>query len=149
MKRLLSRVIVGFIFVVIGAFFLAGSWYAYLDYTHEQKYEVKTSGKVTKKHFQTTADGGGNYYLDYSFNDANGNKSSGNNRVVTKQQWDILKDGDVLEIKHDKSNPKRNIPIQNNNATIVYAFFVFILGGLFSIFGIQRIINGFRGKSKT
>ena len=49
---------------------------------------------VTKKHFQTTADGGGNYTLDYSFADSKGNKINGSNRV-TKQQWDSLKDGDT------------------------------------------------------
>jgi hypothetical protein len=145
LKRSLSGAILGLIFIGIGIFFLIGSWYAYSDYIRIQKYDGRAIGKVTQKHFQTTADGGGNYTLDYSFADSSGTKIGGSNRV-TKQQWDSLKDGDILEIVYDQSNPKRSIPLQNDGTSVVYAFLIFILGVVFSIFGILRFINSFRKK---
>lgn len=65
MKISFSGILFGFISVGIGCFFLAGTWGAYLDYNRVQEYSGQASGQVTKKHFQTAADGIGSYYLDY------------------------------------------------------------------------------------
>lgn len=45
-------------------FFLAGTWGSYLDNNRIQDYSGRAIGHITKKHFQTTIDGSGNYYLD-------------------------------------------------------------------------------------
>ena len=65
MKTSFSGIFWGFVSIGIGCFFLAGTWGAYLEYQRVQEYSGQVIGQVTKKHSQTTADGSGNYYLDY------------------------------------------------------------------------------------
>ena len=85
MKTSFSGIFFGFICMGIGCFFLAGTWGAYLDYNRVQDYSGRASGHVTKKHFQTAADGSGNYYLDYWFVPSSGSKISARGDI-SKQQ---------------------------------------------------------------
>jgi hypothetical protein len=143
LKTSFAGSIVGLIFVIVGCFFLAGSWYAYSDYSRAQEYTGRAIGHVMKKHFQTTADGSGKYYLDYSFVSSDGSKinSTGN---ISKQQWDALQVNDNLEIKYDPFNPDHNIPLYGSSPSLVFAFFIFILGVVFLAFGVPRAIAIFR-----
>ena len=143
MKTSFSGIIIGFISVGVGCFFLAGSWGAYLDYNRVQEYSGRASGQVTKKHFQTTADGSGNYYLDYWFVPADGSKISASSGI-SKQQWDTLKVNDNLEIRYDPSNPKRNIPMYGGSPSLVLAFFMLVLGAVFLAFGGSRFLTSFK-----
>ncbi len=143
MKTSFSGIIIGFISVGVGCFFLAGSWGAYLDYNRVQEYSGRASGQVTKKHFQTTADGSGNYYLDYWFVPAAGSKIS-TSSGISKQQWDTLQVNDNLEIRYDPSNPKRNIPMYGGSPSLVLAFFMLVLGAVFLAFGGSRFLTSFK-----
>jgi hypothetical protein len=148
LKASFSGIIIGFISVGVGCFFLAGTWGAYSDYNRVQEYSGRASGQVTKKHFQTTADGSGNYYLDYCFSPSAGNKIS-TSSGISKQQWDTLQVNDNLEIRYDPSNPKRNIPMYGASPSLVWAFFMLLLGAVFMVFGVSRFLTSFKPLFKT
>ena len=143
MKTSFSGVFWGFVSICVGCFLAASSWYAYLDYRRVQGYMGIASGEVTKKNFQTTADGSGSYYLDYSFVPAAGNKISATG-IISRQQWDNLQVNDKLAIIYDPSNPNRNIPLYGSNPSLVFSFFMLILGAVFFLFGISRFLNSFK-----
>jgi len=145
LKTSFSGIIFGFISVGIGVFFLAGTWGAYSDYNRIKEYSGRASGQVTKKYFQTAADGVGNYYLDYCFSPSAGSKictSSG----ISKQQWETLQINDNLEIRYDPSNPNRSIPMYGSNPSLVFAFFALLLGAVFMAFGCSRFLTSFKKK---
>ena len=143
LKISISGIFFGFISVGIGCFFLAGTWVSYSDYNRVQDYSGKATGQVTKKHFQTTADGSGNYYLDYSFAPSPGNKISATSDI-SKQQWDTLRVGDTLQIRYDQSNPNRSIPMYGSSPSLVFAFFTLVLGAVFMAFGCSRFLTSFK-----
>jgi len=148
MKRKPSTILSGVIFSVIGLFFLMGAWYAYLDLTEIQKYDGTATGIILNKYSQTGADGGANYYLTYSFAPAGGNQIASNGRM-NKQQWESVKEGDQLQIKYRMADPSKNIPLQNDGSSIIYIFLILILSLVFIIFGILRMIRGFKVPFKT
>lgn len=143
MKSSLPGIIFGFICVGIGFFFLAGSYYAYLDYTRVQKYSGRASGQVTKKYSLIASDGSGNYYLDYSFVSSAGSKINASSSIA-KQQWDTLRVGDALEIRYDLSDHNRSIPMYGGSPSLIFAFFIFVLGGVFLVFGASRLMENFK-----
>jgi hypothetical protein len=143
LKASFSGIFWGLISIGVGCFFLAGTWGAYLDHNRIQEYSGRTGGQVTKKHFQTTADGSGNYYLDYSFVPAAGSKISATSSI-SKQQWDTLQVNDNLEIRYDPSNPNRNIPMYGASPSLVLAFFMLVLGAVFMVFGCSRFLTSFK-----
>ena len=143
MKRSLSGIVFGFICVGIGFFFLAGSYYAYLDYARVQKYNGRVSGQVTKKYSLIASDGSGNYYLDYSFVSSAGSTINASSSIA-KQQWDTLQVGDTLEIRYDLSDQKRSIPMYGGSPSLIFVFFIFVLGGVFLVFGASRLIENFK-----
>lgn len=143
MKISLSHIISGLISTGIGCFFLAGTWGAYSEYNRVQEYSGQATGQVTKKHFQTSGEGSGNYYLDYWFAPSPDSKISASSGI-TKQQWDTLQIGDTLEIRYDKSNPRHSIPLYGTNPSLVLAFFMLVLGAVFMIFGVSRFLTSFK-----
>jgi len=143
LKISFSGILGGLICIGIGFFFLAGSWGSYLEYKRVQDYSGRASGHITKKHFLTAADGSGNYYLDYWFVPADGSKISTSSGIA-KQQWDTLQVNDNLEIRYDQSNPNRNIPMYGGSPSLVFAFFMLALGGVFMLFGVSRFIASFK-----
>ena len=142
MKISFSGILGGSICICIGCFLLAGTWGSYLDYNRLQKYSGRAIGHITKKHFQTAADSSGNYYVDYWFLSATGTKISVSS-VIAKQQWDILKADDTMEIRYDQSNPNHNIPMYGGSPSLVMAFFMLVLGAVFMFFGSSRFFNSF------
>ena len=147
MKISFSGIFFGLICICIGCFFLAGTWGSYLDNNRLQEYSGRAIGHITKKHFQTTTDGSGNYYLDYWFLSAAGSKMSVSS-VTAKQQWDMLQVDDTMEIRYDQSNPNSNIPMYGGSPSLVLAFFMLVLGVVFILFGGSRFFNSFH-KRKT
>ena len=142
MKISFSGIFWGLICIGIGCFFLAGTWGSYINYNRLQEYGGRTVGNITKKHFQKAADGSGNYYLDYWFLSAAGSKISASS-LIDKQQWDMLKVGDTMEIRYDQSNPTRNIAMYGGSPSLILAFFMMVLGTVFIIFGGSRFFNSF------
>ena len=126
----------------VGCFFLIGAWGAYRDYNRTQGYSGRAIAEITKKHFQPTVDGGGNYYVDYWFARADSYKINGTN-CISKQQWDALKINDKLQVRYDPSNHTRNIPMYGGSPSFIFAFFMLILGAVFIIFGISRFFSSF------
>jgi hypothetical protein len=137
----------GLICIGIGCCLLAGTWGSYLDYNRLQEYNGRATGHITKKSFQAAADGSGNYLLDYWFLPAAGSKVSVSS-VIAKQQWDILRVNDTMEIRYDQSNPNRNIPMYGGSPSLVMAFFMLVLGVVFMLFGGSRCFYSFH-KRKT
>lgn len=143
MKVSFTGIIGGLISLAVGYFFLAGTWGAYADHSRIQKYNGQAIGKITKKHFQTKADGGSNYYLDYRFRPSGGDEINASGEIA-KQQWDALQVGDSLEIRYDPSDPQRSVPRHGKNSPLVLAFFMLVLGAVFIVFGASRIWTGFK-----
>jgi len=131
----------------IAFFFLSGSWGAYTEYKRVQDYSGWAIGHITKKHFQTTADAGGNYYIDYWFISSSGSKISVSS-VIAQPQWDLLRVSDTMEIRYDQSNPNRNIPMHGGSPSLIFAFFMLAMALVFIIFGASRFRNSFH-KAKT
>jgi Protein of unknown function (DUF3592). len=145
LKTSFSGIFGVFICVGVGCFFLVGTWGAYLEYNRVQKYSGQAIGQITKKHCQVAADGSGNYYLDYWFVPSAGSKIS-TTSGISKQQWDTLQVNDNLEIRYDPSNPNRNIPLYGGSPSLVFAFFMLIMGAVFLIFGAFRCLASFKRK---
>ena len=138
MKFSFSGIFWGLISLAVGCLFLAGTWGVYADHSRIQKYNGQAIGKITKKHFQTMADGGGNYYVDYWFTTSGGDRITASSDM-SKQQWDALQIGDTLEIRYDRSEPHRSIPRYGTTSPLVLAFFMLALGAVFIAFGASRI----------
>ncbi len=147
MKISFSGIFWGLICVGIGLFFLAGGWWSYSEYKHVQDYSGKTIGHVTKKHFKLGSDGGGNYFIDYWFMSSTSGKINSSS-VIAKQQWDMLKPDDAVEIRYDPSNLNRNIPMCGGSPSLLYAFFMLVLASVFMLFGSLRFISGFKKSSQ-
>jgi len=146
LKVSFSRLFWGVVSIGIGLFFMAGSWGAYTEYKRVQHYEGFALGHITNKHFKQGSDGGGNYYIDYWFMQPSGGKIISSSSIA-KQQWDVLKVYDTTEIRFDRSNPNRNIPMYGGSPSLVFAFFMLILGAAFILFGMFRFIDGFKKSS--
>ena len=146
MKISFSRVLWGLICLGVGLFFLAGSWGSYAEYQRVQNYEGRAVGHITNKHFKLGSDGGGNYYVDYWFMPSTNSKISATG-MIAKQQWEILKVDDTFEIRYDRSNPNLNIPMYGGSPSLVFSFFMFILGAVFILFGSLRLVSGFKKAS--
>ena len=146
MKISFSRVLWGVICLGVGLFFLAGSWGFYAEYQRVQNYEGRAVGHITNKHFKLGSDGGGNYYVDYWFMPSANSKISATG-MIAKQQWEILKVDDTFEIRYDRSNPNLNIPMYGGSPSLVFSFFMFILGAVFILFGSLRLVSGFKKAS--
>jgi hypothetical protein len=142
LKISLLGILGSLICIVIGCFFVAGTWGAYTEYKRVQDYSGKAVGHITNKHFQATADGSGKYYLDYWFIHTASTKINAT-RDISKQQWDALKVNDTLEIRFDPSNLNRNMPLYGGSPSLFYAFFMLILGAVFILFGGLRFYNSF------
>ena len=146
MKISFSGIFFGLICIGIGCFFLTGTWGAYTEYKRVQDYSGKAVGHITNKHFQKGSDGGGNYHIDYWFMASSDRKISASSGI-SRQQWDALKVNDTLEIRFDLSNPNRNMPLYGGSPSLIYAFFMLILGGVFILFGISRLYNSFHKRA--
>lgn len=142
MKISFSGIFWGVICIGVGIFFLAGSWGAYTENKHVQDYHGRAVGHITNKHFKLGSDGGGNYYVEYWFMPSNGSKITANS-VVAKQQWDMLRVDDTFEIRFDRSNPNRNIPMYGGSPSLVFAFFMLVMAAVFIIFGGSRLFYSF------
>jgi len=146
LKISFSRVLWGLICLGVGLFFLAGSWGSYAEYQRVQNYDGRAIGHITNKHFKLGSDGGGNYYVDYWFMPSTNSKISATG-MIAKQQWEILKVDDTFEIRYDRSNPNLNIPMYGGSPSLVFSFFMFILGAVFILFGSLRLVSGFKKAS--
>jgi len=146
LKISFSRVLWGLICLGVGLFFLAGSWGSYAEYQRVQNYDGRAIGHITSKHFKLGSDGGGNYYVDYWFMPSTNSKISATG-MIAKQQWEILKVDDTFEIRYDRSNPNLNIPMYGGSPSLVFSFFMFILGAVFILFGSLRLVSGFKKAS--
>ena len=142
MKVSFSGIFWSLICIVIAFFFLYGSWWSYAEYKRVQDYSSRSIGHITNKHFKLGSDGGGNYRIDYWFMASAGSKISASS-IIAKQQWDVLKVDDTLEIRYDQSNPNRNIPMYGGSPSLVFAFFMLVLGSVFILFGGSRFLNSF------
>jgi hypothetical protein len=74
---------------------------------------------------------------------ADGSKISTSSGIA-KQQWDTLQVNDNLEIRYDQSNPTRNIPMYGGSPSLIFAFFMLVMGGVFTLFGVSRFIASFK-----
>ena len=142
MKVSFSGIFGGLICIGIGFFLLSGTWGAYSEYKRVQDYSGRAIGNITKKHFKLASDGSGNYYIDYWFMSSASSKISASS-IIAKQKWDILKVDDTLEIRFDQSNPNRNIPMYGGSPSLVFAFFMLVMGAVFMLFGGSSIFNSF------
>ncbi len=143
MKVSYSGVFWGLVCIGIGLFFLAGSWGSYSEYRRIDNYHGRAVGHITDKDSKLGSDGGGSYYIHYWFMSSVGSKIN-TSSVIAKQQWDVLKVDDTLEVRFDQSNPNRNIPLYGGSPSLVYSFFMMVMGSVFFIFGGSRLFYSFR-----
>lgn len=133
--------------VAIGLIFLAGSWGSYAEFKRVQDYEGRAIGHITHKQSRLGSDGGGNYFIEYWFMSSAGVKISASS-TIAKQQWDMLKVNDTLEMRYDKSNPYLNIPMYGGSPSLVFAFFMLVLSGVLILFGTLRLMNSLKKSSR-
>ena len=126
--------------IMIGTFCIYTSWEAYSEYKRISEYDGYTTGYVTKKHFSRASDGKSTYYLDYWFSTATAQKVNATG-IISKQQWELLKVDDSLEVRYSLSHPDHNLPKYGGSVSLAYVFFLFLLGAVFLVYGIMRIIH--------
>jgi len=143
LKVSFSGIFWGLLCIGIGLFLLTGSWGSFSEYKRIENYNGRAVGHITNKYSKLGSDGGGNYYVDYWFMSAVGSKVS-TSSVIAKQQWDILKVEDTLEIRFDQSNPRRSIPMYGGSPSFVYSFFMLVLAAVFILFGGSRLFYSFQ-----
>lgn len=142
MKVSFSGIFWSLICIGIGFFLLYGTWETYSEYKRVQGYSGRAIGNITKKHLKLASDGSGNYYVDYWFMSSVDSKISASS-VIDKQKWDMLKINDTLEIRFDKSDPNHNVPMYGGSPSLVFAFFMLVMGAVFMLFGGSRLFNSF------
>ena len=101
-----------------------------------------------KSIFRTAADGGGNYYVDYWFMSSAGRKISASS-IIAKQQWDMFQVDDTMEIRFDPSNPNRNIPMYGGSPSLIWAFFMLVMGAVLMFFGVSRFLTSFKKQKSS
>lgn len=143
MKISKSGIIASLVTIVIGTFCIYTSWEGYSEYRRISEYGGYATGYVAKKHFSRASDGKSTYYLDYWFLPASGEKVN-TTGIISKQQWELLKMGDSLEVRYSLPHPERNVPKYGGSVSLVYVFFLFLLGAVFLVYGIMRIMQMFR-----
>ena len=148
MKVSFSGIFGGLICIGIGFFFLYGTWETYSEYKRVQDYSGRTIGHITNKHFKLASDGGGNYFIEYWFMASPGTRINSSS-VIAKQQWDMLRVDDTLEIGYAKSNPDRNLPMYGGSPSLMMAFFLFVMGAVFILFGGSRFHNSFHKRKSS
>ncbi|HPD57093.1 MAG TPA: DUF3592 domain-containing protein [Smithellaceae bacterium] len=135
------RIFMATIFILIGSFFVAGGWQAYKDFAKTKHYTGLAIGHLTKKHLARASDGNTIYYVDYYFRHAGSGEITATSETI-KQVWDLLKEGDRMEIRYDPADPQHNnFPVGSGGASLIYAVFIFVLGMVFLSFGISRLLT--------
>ena len=142
-KPLIYHLSISLVSLFIGFFFIMTGVEAYKEYTREQGYKGVSTGYVIKKHSQRASDGDSVYYLDYWFSLTDSRRVYSTNHI-SKQNWDELKTGDILVVRYDQADPNRNIPLYGGGLSLVYLFFVAVLGTVFLVFGMMRLFTGYR-----
>lgn len=135
-----SGIIASLFAVVIGTFFIYTSWEACSEYRRISEYDGYATGYVTKKHFSRASDGKSTYYLDYWFSSISAKKVNATG-IISKQQWELLKIGDSLEVRYSLSQPDHNVPKYGGSVSLAYVFFLFLLGTVLLVYGIMRIMQ--------
>lgn len=143
MKIFPFGILISLVCIGIGLFLLSGSWGVYAEYKRVQEYDGRAVGYLINKQFKGGSDGGGNYYVDYWFISSTGIKISATG-TIAKQQWDVLKVDDTMEIRYDQSNPSRNSPMCGGSPSLVFAFLLLAMGTIFIIFGYFRFLRSFK-----
>ncbi len=142
MKDIKYHIFIALVSLIIGIFFIIAGIEAYSEYVIVKRYEGITTGYILKKYFQRSSDGNSIYYLDYWFTLSDGKRIVSTNSIL-KENWEVLKIDDKLEIRYDQSNPDRNIPMYGGSLSLAYVFLIIILGTVFIVFGVARLIISF------
>jgi hypothetical protein len=143
LKISIPGIIGGTISLCVGIFLLLVCWDSYLYYKNIEKYNGRALGQVTKIYSSSAAEDNGKYYIDYTFAVPEGKKIK-TGSSISKQQSDILKVGDSLEIRYDLSDYSHSIPVYGGSPSLIFAFFILLLGCVFLVFGVSRLIPSFK-----
>ena len=138
-----SGIIASLVTIVIGTFCIYASWEGYSEYRRISEYGGYATGYVTKKHCSRASNGKSTYYIDYWFSPALGEKVNAIG-IISKQQWESLEMGDSLEVRYSLPHPDHNVPKYGGSVSLAYVFFFFLLGAVFLVYGIMRIMQMFR-----
>lgn len=142
-KFSISRIIPVAISLFLSFLLFYAAWGIFLEYHRVESYGGNAIGLVTHKHFARGSDGNTIYYLDYEFSTNNGKKMHSTGTVL-KPHWDVAKVGGALKIRYDLSNPDHNLPTADGGTSLFNAFFVSLLGVVFLVFGVMRLISSFK-----
>lgn len=129
-----SALVIGVLCLFVGVGGVVGCWGAYITDTNIDKRGPRAKAHVLKKIFLEVADGTSEYVLEYSFKTSDGQVINAT-RSVSKQLWEALQEGGLLEVRYAESTPQRNFPGGEGVTSIQATILVSVIASLFAVFG--------------
>ncbi|MDH4351281.1 MAG: DUF3592 domain-containing protein [Gemmatimonadota bacterium] len=135
--------IIGVVFAAFGLVALVGSWGAYRYDTRIVREGAQATAEVTDRDVVSSADGGSDFDLDYTFILPDGRRQS-TSRSVPKSIWDTIAVGQSITVFYDPANPGRNFPVGAGNTSLGLTIFLSAFGVVFLLVGAVLVAGTWR-----
>lgn len=136
--------LMGLLFLLVGAFGVVGSWAAWRLDSGIAASGERATGHLTRKSMLRAADGDSDYVVDYWFVLPDGTRMEAH-RTLTKSLWLGLREGQPFKVRYSAANPNRNFPEGGGVTSLGVVIFVSSLSALFALFGALLLWGFFRG----
>jgi len=137
-RRRLLPLLIGLLFLLAGLGGSIGAWGAYFADLRIEREGPRAQGLLLKKGFLGVADGDSDYVLEYVFT-PEGEAPLKVSRSVGKSLWASLHEGQALEIRYSRENPRRNFPAGSGVTSIGVTIFVSVIAAIFFLLGVALV----------
>jgi len=144
-RRARAALIVGIIFVALGAFGVMASWGAYFTDTAIAEKGQRAEGRVLGKGIVASSDGDSDFTVRYSFPLPGGQQMEAEHSVA-RAVWSALEEGGPVVVLFAPDHPRRNFPLGGGVTSLGVTVFVSLLAGVFAVFGTLLIFGFFQAK---
>lgn len=132
--------LIGIVFVAIGAFGVIASWGAYFTDSAIAEKGQRAEGQILAKGIVASADGDSDFTVRYSFPLPGGQPREAEHSV-SKKIWDKLQEGGPVIVLYAPDHPERNFPLGGGVTSLGVTLFVSLLAAVFAVFGALLLIS--------
>lgn len=137
----------GILFLLGGIGGMVGAWGAYITDINIERHGQRVETHLLKKVFMDVVDGSSDYILEYNFMPEGGTIIEARCKV-SKELWNSLHEGQLIEVRYALNNPKRNFPAGAGVRSLGVTVFVSVLSLLFGLFG-SALVWSYARSSQT